>query len=304
MILHENAILITGGSGALGTAIVRCCEDRGIPYLAPTHQELDVTRPDDVRDYVLGRQVSAIIHSAAIVDWVKVHNQPQEALNTNCNGSINVAKVASEIDAHLVYVSTDAVFPGVPRAEGYNENDNPRNPVSFYGMTKLMGEWACNLYSDNLTITRLGWLFGPDPEKDQKFVGLMVKQIAEGKKDLIAVDDKVGSPSYAPHVASRIVEFAQRATGGIRHVVNNGIASRYDVARAVVGLWGNETVTVSPVKSDAFPSVILRPDYSGLSTIYNDAILPDWHESLKEYHSNFPVATDFTESSKHIARSI
>lgn len=154
----ENPILITGGTGALGSALVSCCENINIPFLAPPHSEFDITHRDEMGEYVRGKNIKGIIHAAAVVDWAKVHDQPDLALETNCYGVVNISQLAKDIGAHMVYISTDAVFPGEQREAGYTENDTARDPVSFYGMTKLMGEWACRLYNNSYTIARLGWL--------------------------------------------------------------------------------------------------------------------------------------------------
>lgn len=291
----EELILITGGRGALGSALVDSCQNEDLPYIAPAHGEFDITDLEECRRFVSGRKIAAIIHAAALVDWQRVHEQPEDGFSVNCKGTLHMSILAKEIRAHLVYVSTDAVFPGEFRTEGYSESETPRSPVSLYGMTKLMGEWICKSQCERLTVARLGWLFGPSPTHDRKFVGLMVKQIANGNTDLKAVNDKWGSPTYAEDAGNKLVDFVKNYTIGVRHVINTGVASRYDVAAEVVQLWGNEQTKISPVSSDLFPSNIKRPDYSGLSTIYQDSQMRDWRTALRDYNKKFPSAAEFID---------
>ena len=111
-------------------------------------------------------------------------------------------------------------------------------------------------------------------------MGLILRQAARG--DVVsAVIDKVGSPTFAPHVAGKILDMSLAQTEGIRHLVNAGAATRHAFAARVLDQFGY-TDTVTPITSEAFPSLVRRPAYSALSTIHADAKLPPWQDAVDE----------------------
>lgn len=286
----SREILVTGAHGALGTALQEYAQRGSQIIYAPRHHEVDVTDLDVCRDFLQSRPVDVIIHTAAITNWELAHRDPERAFYTNCLGIINMAKLALDYNARLVIVSTDGVFSGQMKHGGYTEQDKPDNPTSMYGWTKLAGELSPKMIGmpkEAYLIVRLGWLFGPTPQKDVKFVGAILRKIAHGETVLNAINDKVGTLAYTAHIAEKIFHYVGHSTFGVRHLANTGEVSRYDVAREIVELWEAQGVTVVPVTSDAFPSPVRRPDYAVLTTLYEDAGMPSWKSALGEYHDRF-----------------
>lgn len=290
--MTNKDILLTGGSGSLGTSILEVFHENNESnsiVLAPSSSELDVTNLDSIKAYLAsaGQSVVSIIHAAATTDWEKADSDPDQAFRVNALGTMNMAKASLEHGAKFVYISTDAVFPGLNKDGGYTENDTPLNPVSIYGITKLAGEYIAASIIPNLIIARLGWLFGPNPSKDIKFVGKILGQLANGTHDILAVSDKVGSPTYTLDAATRILELTSSDFRGVIHIVNAGIASRHEVAEEVNSTW-KTNANVSPVPSSRFPSPVRRPDFSGLSTVYKP--LRPWKDALIDYRSKYPLS--------------
>jgi dTDP-4-dehydrorhamnose reductase len=277
------SVLLTGGSGQLGSAIMTSAAARGFHILPPTRREFDVTQSvrtlrDNLR-LLFGRRPAVVIHCAAVADWRCCHDDPEKALEVNALGALNVARLCEQLDVLMVYISTDAVFSGAPKEGGYTEVDIPTSPVSVYGATKLAGEHLVIQTCRNL-IVRVGWLFSDSPASDKKFVGLILRQAAQGRA-VQAVTDKLGSPSYAPHVAARILEFSTAQTDGVRHLANQGGTTRHDFAQRVLEVFGYGHGVVATT-SDAFPDRVRRPNYSVLATNYTDTQLPTWQQAVEE----------------------
>lgn len=289
----SKEVLITGASGSLGTALLLEAKKREASVLAPTHQEFDITNYEACREFARGKTIDVILHTAALTDWNLCHSDPELALRVNTLGAMNMARIAREHEARLILVSTDAVFQGTPKQNGYREDDIPQSPVSYYGVTKLMGEIAAShIAQPSYLITRLGWLFGPNPAKDVKFVGAILRQLSQGKTTIKVVYDKTGSPTYAIHAAQKLFEYIDQEKGGTRHVVNDGAASRFAVAKELAALWDPQ-LQVIPVSSDEFPSVVRRPDYSVLASNYPDAQMPHWKTAIREYHEKYALVKEF-----------
>jgi dTDP-4-dehydrorhamnose reductase len=269
-------ILLTGGAGQLGSAIRAAADRRGLDLIAPTRRELDILDPDLRMLRAAGPTV--VIHCAALADTRACHDDPARAFAVNAAGALHVARACADIDALMVLVSTDAVFDGRMRAKPYTEDDIPHSPVGVYGTTKLAAEHLIARTCRTL-IARTGWLFCDDPLRDRKLLGVLVRRVEAGQR-VEVVTDKWGSPAFAPHVASKIVDYAAAGVEGVRHVVNRGVVTRYEFARYVFSGLGYPEV--EPATFGAFPDRMARPDYSALASVHHDAALPHWRSAVDE----------------------
>lgn len=142
-------IVVTGGSGALATALREFLPDAR--YL--TRKECDVRDTFDLLNgYEALEAADTILHAAALTD----HQHPDGGaiIETNVFGTENVARFAAAHSKRLVYLSTHYVYPGI--LGDYKETDRPR-PIGTYAWAKLAGErWVEQLCPDAL-IVRGSW---------------------------------------------------------------------------------------------------------------------------------------------------
>ena len=115
---------------------------------------------------------------------------------------------------------------------------------------------------------------------------------AAGGGVVSVVERPVSSPTYAPDVAPALIELLDRGATGIVHVVNDGAASRFELALATValaGFAGRVTVATRPEP----PNTLARPSYSVLdtSTLFESIgrRLPAWEDALARYLKRFTV---------------
>lgn len=135
MIIPAEHILMTGGSGRLGSELVPLLP--GI--IAPAWpDELEVTDPHSV-DAVLARwQPEVVVHAAAYTDVAAAERERARCWAVNVDGTRNVMQAAAARGIFLVFLSTDYVFDGV---HGGFREDDPVGPVrNYYALTKLVGE--------------------------------------------------------------------------------------------------------------------------------------------------------------------
>src|SRR5512139_1991023 len=138
-------ILLFGGSGLLGKELIRI--DPQIVH--PTHAQCDIGYLESVRECVAAIQPDIIINAAAATDNRKIVKNPAPAVKTNIIGAANVALAAAEIQARLVYLSTDYVYAG--EHGNYRETD-PLQPFNLYAWTKLGGECSTRTVKNHLII--------------------------------------------------------------------------------------------------------------------------------------------------------
>lgn len=283
--MNEHRWLICGSKGMLGTDLMHQLEARGEEAIGIDREELDITVPRAVDQFLRENKPTIVINCAA---YTKVDAAEEEEHAANIlNGSAVefLARSANTIDALLVQLSTDFVFDG-HGTEPYEVNDTPR-PLSAYGRSKLLGELAAS-HATRHAVVRTSWLFG---KNGPNFVEAIRGQVNKGTNPLRVVSDQRGRPTYTPHLAAALIRIALRAyesenARGILHYADDGECSWFDFASEIVEMLGAPTEVV-PVTTDEFPRPARRPAYSVLSTERYERICgvkPDsWREGLREY---------------------
>jgi len=135
---------------------------------------------------------------------------------------------------------------------------------------------------------------GGGPKKDKKFIQKMMAQIKEGKKELMVVDDKLGTPTYTHDFARNVKMLIEKEYWGLYNVVCGGITGRFEVAQELVNMLGLEKkIKVVPVSSDYFKETYFaaRPPSERLIDKKLDLrganIMREWKICLKEYLKNY-----------------
>ena len=129
-------IVVTGGTGLLGTALQKIM--KGI-YLS--HSDVDIRDEESVKRCFKKLKPDIVVHLAANIKTIMNQEEMQVSYDTNVLGTRNVAKYSPK----MFYMSTEYVFDGTKG--NYKETDYP-NPLQFYGLTKLLGEYECRYCSD------------------------------------------------------------------------------------------------------------------------------------------------------------
>jgi len=273
-------ILVTGAQGMLGTAL--------LPVLQKRHQACGIDIQDcDISDaaaisaVVRARQPELVMHLAAYTNVDGCEANPQTAEKTNSTGTQNLAAACAEVDAAMLYVSTDYVFDGT-KVGAYREDDPP-NPVSVYGRSKLLGEQHVRALLKRYFIARTSWLYGPH---GKNFVTTIL-QAAHQQKVLRVVNDQHGSPTYTRHLSRKLAELAETQAYGVYHTTGSGTCSWFEFARTILDLWPMEGVEVLPISTSESGRAARRPANSVLE---NRALMeaqlglmPHWRLALADY---------------------
>ncbi|NTV43460.1 MAG: dTDP-4-dehydrorhamnose reductase, partial [Syntrophobacteraceae bacterium] len=189
------------------------------------------------------------------------------------------ALLTKEVGAKLVQVSTDYVFDG-SKGSPWLEDD-PVNPLSVYGRSKLTGEENARLNPDHL-IVRTQWLYGLH---GKNFVETMLR--LGGERDEVAVvHDQFGAPTRTVDLCFAIRALLEKDRRGTYHAANAGACSWCDFARAIFREAGLKT-RVRPITTEELGRPAPRPRYSVLdcSKLTRDTgfVPEDWREALKKY---------------------
>ncbi|XBG91685.1 dTDP-4-dehydrorhamnose reductase [Enterococcus cecorum] len=271
-------ILLTGGNGQLGTELRHLLDEKGVEYVSTDAKKMDITDAQATMDYITNLKPTVIYHCAAYTAVDKAEDEGK-ALDEkiNVDGTRNVALVAKEVGATLVYISTDYVFDGKLK-DGEYAVDAPINPLNEYGRTKALGEKAVQEIMDDYYIIRTSWVFG---KYGHNFVFTMQK-LAETRDELTIVNDQFGRPTWTRTLAEFMYfVIDQKAPFGIYHLSNDNACSWYEFAKEILK---DTDVKVSPVTSEQFPQKATRPQYSVMDLSKAKALgfhIPTWQEALQ-----------------------
>ncbi len=131
-----SGVLLTGGSGRLGTELRQLLPD----LVAPSSAALNVLDPEQVRQKVLELRPDLIVHAAAYTDVGAAERERALCWAVNVGGTRAIARAANAAGAKLLHISTDYVFDGT---RGHYQEDDPLGPpVNSYALTKLVAEEA------------------------------------------------------------------------------------------------------------------------------------------------------------------
>jgi dTDP-4-dehydrorhamnose reductase len=270
-------LLVTGAAGMLGHDVTTAAARAGHEVTPLSRRELDVRDAARVREIVAAARPDAVLNCAAWTDVDGAEASEPAATEVNGAGAGNVAAAAAAAGAFCVHVSTDYVFDG-SAASPYAES-SPTGPMSAYGRSKLTGEIAVAEAAPDAAIVRSSWLFGTH---GGNFVATMLR-LASERDSLSVVDDQVGCPTFTGHLATALVEIAERRLGGIRHVAGAGECSWYDLAAAAFAATG-ATVDLTRGRTADLGRPAPRPAYSVLRSEHPDTpVLPPWQDGLNAY---------------------
>ncbi|MDP9255690.1 MAG: dTDP-4-dehydrorhamnose reductase [Actinomycetota bacterium] len=266
-------VLVTGGSGQLAREFALLL---GTDAVALGRTELDVADEESVgRAFALHRP-ELVLHCAAWTDVDGAESDPDGAWRANEYGSRHVARAARACGAALVGFSTDYVFAGDDPA-GYDEC-SPVAPRSVYGASKLAGERAVLAEHPGAHVVRTAWVFSP---RGQNFLLTMLRLGVE-RDEVGVVDDQIGCPTAAAHLARATLELVERCAPGTYHLSGGGSTSWYGFASAIMEEAGL-SARVEPIASSELQRPALRPACSILRTVHADAPrLPHWRDGLRD----------------------
>ena len=281
-------ILVTGCNGQLGRAIQQEYKEDAEFILTDVVEgdnikKLDITKVDEVLNIARDLKPDVIINCAAATNVDGCETNIDFAYRVNAIGPRNLAIAATDIDAKLIHISTDYVFPGT-NPKPLTEFDEP-GPISAYGRTKYAGEEFVRQFAKRFYILRTAWLYGDG----KNFVKTMLN-LSEKHDEISVVCDQIGSPTSAKELAATIKFLEQTDNYGLFHATCEGSTSWADFADEIFRLAGKCT-KVNHVTSKQYkemnPASADRPAFSVLDNymlrLTSDYKMADWHDAIEEY---------------------
>ena len=296
-------VLVTGVGGQLGHDVMNELAKRGYEGvgsdIAPTYSgvadgsavttmpyvPMDITNAAAVAETIKSVKPDVIVHCAAwtAVDLAEDDDKKAKVFAINAEGTENIARVAKEIDAKMVYISTDYVFNG-QGTEPWKPDCTDYAPLSVYGQTKLDGELAVSGLVKKFFIVRIAWVFGLN---GKNFIRTMLN-VGKTHDTVRVVNDQIGTPTYTLDLARLLTDMILTEQYGYYHATNEGgYISWYDFTCEIYRQAGYSTKVVPVTTAEYGLSKAARPFNSRLDRSKLPANgftpLPDWKDALARY---------------------
>lgn len=261
-------VLVIGSRGQLARALAEKADACRAEVIALGRPHIDLTKPHTISEVLAREKPGIVINTAAFtrVDNAEMEQQPAFAVNAD-----GAAAVAAACEAHglpLVHISSDYVFDGC-KAAPFTEDDMP-SPLNIYGQSKLAGERRVADLCRNHIIVRTSWLHSPF---GSNFVKTMLN-LAASRPEIAVVDDQVGNPTSAFHLADVLLRIAARVMNDTRcrfagtyHAAGDGTASWRALAEEAFRcsrLLGGPYAKTCPISTADYRAAARRPRNSAL----------------------------------------
>ena len=254
-------------------------EDR---YIFTDVAELDITKREDVANYIADNKIDIIVNCAAYTDVERAEEDERGAELLNATAVGYLAEAAKECNALLIHISTDYVFMG--GCCGLLTEESYPQPINAYGRTKLAGEEAVKASGCHHIILRTAWLYS---EYGRNFVKTMMRLTLQND-EVRVVSDQIGTPTYAVDLARAIVAIISKRNfrEGTYHYTNIGECSWWQFACEIARLAGYNNCKVIPCTTADYPTKARRPMNAVLDKTKFlrtfEIEIPGWRESLKK----------------------
>jgi dTDP-4-dehydrorhamnose reductase len=281
-------IAVTGQSGQVVLSMLERAPG-GVTVAALGRPQLDLERLETIAPAIMASRPDVIVNAAAFTAVDLAESQEDAARLANGTAAGEVAKAAATLGIPVIQISTDYVFDG-SLGRPYREDD-PVEPISAYGRSKLQGELAVAAATPNHAILRTAWVYSPF---GKNFVRTMLR-LAETRDEIGVVADQAGCPTSALDIADAIFAVARNLTErprdpalrGVFHMGAQGQAVWADVAEAIFAerqALGGAPVVVKRIATSDYPTPAQRPansrlDSSRLAEIHG-VRLPPWQVAL------------------------
>lgn len=177
--------LVTGGAGFIGSHLCRKLESLGHKVVSldnmmhpcenPYESKFaDVRYSQDIAQYFKGTDVC--FHLAAQISVDRSIHSPQETIDVNINGTLNILELCRKHDIKLVFASTSEVYGTAQKPK--MDEDHPLDAQSPYGASKAAADRLCKSYIDtygmDIAILRNFNTFGPC-QNDDSYGGVIAR---------------------------------------------------------------------------------------------------------------------------------
>lgn len=268
-------VLITGANGFIGNYLTRALLRQGHHVLATgkgksrlnhnapnaAYAEMDFTDPYSIDGVFEKFRPELVLHAGAMGRPDECELNQAQAYMVNVEGTVHLLVNAEEYDSRFIFLSTDFVFDG---ERGMYKEDDQRNPVNYYGRTKVEAEDAVMEYAHPWAIIRTVLVYGQPPAGGKNML-TMAEEKLRNKQEIRIVGDQVRTPTYVEDLVEGISLIIKKEKSGIYHVSGKDRLTPYDMCVKMARLKNLDESLVIKVDGSTFREPARRPKITGFN---------------------------------------
>ena len=261
-------ILITGAFGQLGHALQSILSKKSNYELICTGRKVKKGQegiPLDIRNQVALKELINTTAPDILINLAAMTNVDACELNPKLAGEINVAglqHICDSFKGKIIHLSTDYVFDGT---SGPYKEDDPLNPLSIYGKTKLASEHILLEKDIKNLVIRGNVLYDYSPHTSASFLNWVVSSLKDNQ-EIKVVEDQFNNPTWTRSMSDIIELSIENDLEGIIHWGDSVHISRYEFAKLIAKKFSLNDSLIKPVLTSELNQPARRPLQSGLST--------------------------------------
>ena len=261
-------ILITGAFGQLGHSLQSVLSKKSNYELICTGRKVKKGQegiPLDIRNQVALKELINTTAPDILVNLAAMTNVDACELNPKLAGEINVAgleHICDSFKGKIIHLSTDYVFDGT---SGPYKEDDPLNPISIYGKTKLASEHILLEKDSKNLVIRGNVLYDYSPHTSASFLNWVVSSL-KGNQEIKVVEDQFNNPTWTRSMSDIIELSIENDLEGIIHWGDSVHISRFEFAKLIAKKFSLNESLIKPVLTSELNQSARRPLQSGLST--------------------------------------
>ena len=276
-------ILLLGSKGMLGSECVEVLSKEH-EIIAPDKKELDIISWDRVIETLQEVSPHVILNCAGMTDVDACETEAFKVRKINVEGPRNLAQGAARFNCKVIHISSDYVFNGQKVLPQPYFEDDPLDPLSAYGNSKVESEVGIRENAPKYIIIRTGWLYGSHGNNFVK--SILAAVMKKKKKTLKVVNDQFGSPTWTHRLALQIKELIRRDAIGTYHATSEGYCSPAECAEYIFATL-KVKVKLEPITLAEYPFAAKRPVNcileNRLLKKQGINIMPAWKKDLRTF---------------------
>ena len=143
----KKLIIVTGGNGRFAKVLKKNSK-LNLKFL--DKKKLNILDTNSIEKNISKYKPKILLHCAALSRPMDVHySNISKSIDLNIIGTANVVKMCQKYNVKLIFFSTGYVYEGTKG--NYKESD-PVKPFNNYGLSKLAGECAVQMYKNSLIL--------------------------------------------------------------------------------------------------------------------------------------------------------
>ncbi|MDB5226539.1 MAG: dTDP-4-dehydrorhamnose reductase [Bacteroidota bacterium] len=262
-------VFIIGASGLVGSNCLKHFTEKGMEcvgtyfsYEARKTVFFDTLSLDNEDNFdVTGFKPEVIVHCGALthVDYCEEH--PEESYEKTVTSTKNIIALAKELEAKLVFISTDYIFDG---ENGPYDEMASTNPLSVYGKHKLEAEQAVMRSDQKNIVLRITNVYGEE-ERGKNFVSRIIQQIFDQQKLSLRLPlDQYATPINAYDIARCLYLLLNDNKAGIYNIAGTDYMNRVQLALNILKYFPDASYELIPLSTEDIQAPAPRPLQGGL----------------------------------------